>query len=70
MFIILAIINCGIEYKNVLLQMYKTLVRQYLDNLLLFITSHYRINEEVLERIQKTFSGILPELETLTIRGG
>ena len=59
-----------IEYKSqdVMLQLYKTLVRPYLEYCVQFWSPHYRKDVEALERVQKRFTRMLPGLEGMSYK--
>jgi len=61
----LAFISQGIEYKSweIMLQLYKTLVRLHLEYCVQFWSPHYQKDVEALERVQGRFTRMLPGLE-------
>ncbi|XP_059510326.1 adenylate kinase 2, mitochondrial isoform X1 [Stegostoma tigrinum] len=65
---VLAFINRGIEFKSreVMLQLYKTLVRPHLEYCVRFWSPYYRKDVEALERVQRRFTRMLPGLEGLS----
>eukprot|EP00061_Rhincodon_typus_P001620 g15291.t1 len=62
---VLAFINRGIEFKSrdVILQLYKSLVRPHLEYCVQFWSPHYRKGVEALEKVQRRFTRILPGME-------
>ena len=64
----LAFIGRGIEFKNwqVMLQLYRTLVRPHLEYSVQFWSPHYQKDVEVLERVQKRFTRMLPGMEGIS----
>eukprot|EP00061_Rhincodon_typus_P012832 g38819.t1 len=58
----LAFIGRGIEYKGreVMLQLYKTLVRPHIEYWVQFWSSHYQKDMNALEKVQKRFTRMLP----------
>ena len=61
---VLAFINRGIEFRSreVMLQLYKILVRPYLEYCAQFWSPHYRKDVEAIERVQRRFTRMLPGL--------
>ena len=61
----LAFISRGIEFKNwqVMLTLYRTLVRPHLEYSVQFWLPHYQKDVEALERVQKRFTRMLPGME-------
>ena len=61
----LVFIGRGIEFKNwqVMLQLYRTLVRLHLEYSVQFWSPHYQKDVEALERVQKRFTRMLPGVE-------
>ena len=61
----LGFIHRGIEFKSreVMLQLYKSLVRPHLKYCIQFWSSHYRKDVEAMERVQRRFTRMLPGLE-------
>eukprot|EP00061_Rhincodon_typus_P001239 g14145.t1 len=59
---VLSFIVRGIEFKNreVMLQLYKTLVRQHLEYCVQFSSPHYRKDVEALDRVHRRFTRMLP----------
>ena len=64
----LAFIGRGIEFKNwqVMLQLYRTLVRLHLEYSVQFWSPHYQKDVEALERVQKRFTRMLPGMEDIS----
>jgi len=64
----LAFIGRGFEYKNwqVMLQLYRTLVRTHLEYCVQFWSPHYQKDVDTLERVQKRFTRMLPGLEGIS----
>ena len=64
----LAFIGRGIEYKNlqVMLQLYRTLVRPHLEYCVQFWLPHYQKDVDALERVQKRFTRMLPGMEGIS----
>ncbi|XP_059831389.1 uncharacterized protein LOC132397106 [Hypanus sabinus] len=64
---LLAFISRGIEFKSreVMMQLYKTLVRPHLEYYVQFWLPHYRKDVEALERVQRRFTRMLPGLESM-----
>ena len=64
----LAFIGRGIEFKNwqVMLQLYRTLVRPHLEYSVQFWSPHYQKDVETLERVQKRFTKMLPGMEGIS----
>ena len=62
---VLAFIGRGIEFRSheVMLQLYKTLVRPNLEYCVQFWSPHYRKDVEALERVQRRFTRMLPGME-------
>ncbi|GCC36001.1 hypothetical protein chiPu_0014492 [Chiloscyllium punctatum] len=62
---VLAFINRGIEFRNqeVMLQLYKALVRLHLEYCVHFWSPHYKKDVEALERVQSRFTRMLPGME-------
>ena len=62
---ILAFINRGIEYKGreVMMELYKTLVRPQLEYCVQFWMPHYRKDVIALEKVQRKFPRVLAGLE-------
>ena len=56
----LAFIGRGIEYRNwqVMLQLYRTLVRSHLEYCIQFWSPHYQKDVEALKRVQKRFTDV------------
>ena len=61
----LAFIGRDIEFKNwqVMLQLYRTLVRLHLEYSVQFWSPHYQKDVEALERVRKRFTRMLPGME-------
>ena len=61
----LGFIGRGIEFKSreVMLQLYRTLVRPHLEYCVQFWTPHYRKDVEALERVQRRFTRMFPGME-------
>eukprot|EP00061_Rhincodon_typus_P002417 g17516.t1 len=66
----LVCIGWGIEFKSqdVMLQLYKTLVRPHLEYCFQFWLPHYRKDVEALDRVQKMFTRMLPGLEGMSYK--
>ena len=64
----LAFIGRGSEFKNwqVMLQLYRTLVRPHLEYSVQFWSPHYQKNVEALEMVQKRFTRVLPGMEGIS----
>ena len=64
----LAFIGRGIELKNwqVMLQLYRTLVRPHLEYSVQFWAPHYQKDVEALRRVQKRFTRMLPGMEGIS----
>ena len=64
----LAFIGRGIEFKNwqVMLQLYRTLVRPHLEYSVQFWSPHYQKDVEALEKLQKRFTRMLPRMEGIS----
>ncbi|MDZ1603208.1 reverse transcriptase family protein, partial [Klebsiella pneumoniae] len=62
---VLAFINRGIEFKSreVMMQLYRTLVRPHLEYCVQFWSPHFRKDVEALERVQRRFTRMLPGME-------
>ena len=60
-----AFIGRGIEFKNweVMLQLYRNLVRPHLEYSVQFWSPHYQKDVEALERVQKRLTRMLPDME-------
>jgi len=69
-FSMLGFIGQNIEYKSwdVLLKLYKTLVRPHLEYCVQFWPPYYRKERVNLEGVQKRFSRMLPELDILSYK--
>ena len=63
-----AFIGQGIEYKNwqVMLQLYRTLVRLHLEYCVQFWSPHYQKAVDALERVQKRFTRMLPDVDGIS----
>ena len=63
-------ISQNIEYRSwdVLLKLYKTLVRPHLEYCVQFWSLYYRKDIIKLERVQKRFTGMLPGLDGLSYK--
>jgi len=63
---VLAFISRGIEFKSceVMLQLYKTLVRPHLEYCAQFWSPHFRKDVEALERVQRRLTRMLPGMES------
>ncbi|PLS49478.1 hypothetical protein CYV29_15670, partial [Carnobacterium maltaromaticum] len=61
----LSFIGRGIEYKSwqVMLQLYRTLVRPHLEYCVQFWSPHYQKDVDALERVQRRFTRMLPGME-------
>ena len=61
---VLAFINRGIEFRSreIIMQLYKTLVRPHLEYCAQFWSPHYRRDVEIIERVQRRFTRMLPGL--------
>ncbi|XP_078059894.1 uncharacterized protein LOC144485672 [Mustelus asterias] len=61
---VLAFINRGIEFRSreIMLQLYRTLVRPHLEYCAQFWSPHYRKDVEAIERVQRRFTRMLPGL--------
>ena len=68
----LAFIGWGIKFKNwqVMLQLYRTLVRPYLEYSVQFWSPHYQKDVEALERVQKRLTGCCLGWRALAMRRG
>eukprot|EP00061_Rhincodon_typus_P018742 g48044.t1 len=66
----LAFIRWGIEYKSqdVMLQLYKTLVRPHLEYSIQFWLPHYRKDVDALGIVQKRFTRMLPRLDGIAYK--
>ena len=66
----LGFIGQNIEYRSwdVLLKLYKTLVRPHLEYCAQFWSPYYRKDIIKLERVQKRFTGMLPGLDGLSFQ--
>ena len=66
----LAFIGQNIEFKNcqVMLQLYRTLVRPHLEYSVQFWSPHYQKDVEALERAQKRFIRMLPCMEGISYK--
>ena len=64
---ILGVINRSIVYKsgNILLNLYKSLVRPHLEYCTVAWSPHYFKDKELLERVHKRFTRMIPELKQL-----
>ena len=64
----LAFIGRGIEFKNwqVMLTLYRTLVRPHLEYSVQFWSPHYQKDVEALERVQKRFTRMLSGMEGIS----
>ena len=64
----LAFIGRGIEFKNwqVMLQFYRTCVRPHLEYSVQFWSPHDKKDAEALQRVQKTFTRMLPGMDGMS----
>ena len=64
---ILGLINRTIEYKhpNILIRLYKSLVRPHLEYCIAAWSPHYIRDKELIERIQRRFTKLMPDLRSL-----
>ena len=64
----LAFISQGIQFKNwqVMLQLYRTLVRLHVEYSVQFWSPHYQKDVEALEMAQKRFTRVVPGMEGLS----
>jgi len=66
----LAFISRGIQYKNkeIMLELYRMLVRPQLEYCLQFWSPHYRKDVIALEGVQRRFAKMLPGMEHLSYK--
>eukprot|EP00061_Rhincodon_typus_P003455 g20122.t1 len=66
----LAFISCDIEYKSkeIMLQLYRVLVRLQLDYCVQFRSPHYRKDVIALEGVQRRFTRMLPGMMKLSYK--
>ena len=64
----LVFINQGIDYKSreVMMELYRTLVRSQLGYCVQFWSPHYRKDVNALEGVQRRFTRMLPRMEHLS----